>query len=134
MYTMGTVEEELEILPCSFQFYDFSDKVGEVRISCQFIKMDKSLYLWVGDPNEGIMKDLALAFVMENNPKKSPVTTKILGSIADDLSTNIASRLAKKAGKPVYVSFNLNVDNLILPSIERRIHEELKQHPELLDL
>lgn len=131
---MSSVADQLELLPCSFKFYDFNDKVGEVRISCQIIKMDKSLYVWVGDCNEKSMKDLALAFAMENNPKKLPVTTKILGSIADEISTNIASRLASKYGKPVYVSFNLTVDNLILPRIERRIHEEFKQHPELLNL
>lgn len=131
---MGTAEDQLEFLPCSFQFHNFQDKVGEVRISCQIIKMDKSLYVWVGDCNEQNMKDLALAFVMENNSKKPPVSTKILGSIADEISTNIATRLATKSGKPVFVSFNLTVDNLVLPNIERRIHEEFKQHPELLDL
>ncbi|XP_001607986.1 proteasome assembly chaperone 4 [Nasonia vitripennis] len=125
---MVTVEDP-ELLPCSFQFHNFHDQVGEVRLQCQIMKMDQSLYLWVGDYNDRSMKDLALAFAMD---KKPAVSTKIMGPIADEISCNVASRLAKKTGKPVYVSFNVNVDNLTLPNVEKRIHEEFKKHPELL--
>lgn len=126
--------DDLDFIPCSFQFHDFHDQVGEVRLVCQMTKMDKSLYLWVGDYNEKNMKDLSLAFAMEHEPKKPVVSTKILGPVADETSANIASRLSKKIGKPIYVSFNVNADNLTLPNIERRIFEEFKKHPELLEL
>ena len=125
---------EPELLPCSFQFHDFQDKVGEVSVACQIMKMDSSLYLWVGDYNNRNMTNLALAFSMENKGKQNVVTTQIMGPIADVMSTNLASRLSKKTGKPVYVSFNLVADNLSLPNIEKRIHEEFKKYPELLDL
>ena len=94
--------------------------------------MEESLYMWVGNYNEQNMKDLALAFAMNNEPKTSILSTKIMGPIADEVSTNLASRLSKKLGKPVYVSFNVTADNLSLPIIERRIHEEFKKNPELL--
>ncbi|XP_014219199.1 proteasome assembly chaperone 4 [Copidosoma floridanum] len=125
---------EPKLLPCSFQFHSFHDKLNEVSIDCQIVKMEKSLYLWIGDHNDQSMKDLALAISLVNNDKKSTVSTKILGPIADELSSNIASRLSKKTGKPVYVSFNLNVDNLTLPLVERRIHQELKDNAQLLDI
>lgn len=125
--------DDLELLPCSFQFHNFQDKVGEVRIHCQFMKMDSSLYLWVGDSEQN-MKELALAFAMTNEPKKPIVSTKIMGPIADETSANLANRLSKKSGKPVYVSLNVNTDNISLPNIEKRIHEEFKKHPELLAL
>jgi hypothetical protein len=123
--------EELDFLPSNFQFHNFHFEVGEVIIQCQIMKMEKSLYLWIGDCNEKTMTDLALALAMENENKTSILATKIMGSIIDEVSTNIASRLSKRLGQPVYVSFNINVNNRDLPNIERRIHEEFKSHPEI---
>lgn len=123
--------EDLAFLPSSFLFHNFRYEFGEVRIHCQIMKMEKSLYLWIGDGNERTMADLALAFAMENNDKTSVLSTKILGPLADEVSTNIAHRLSKYLGQAVYVSFNINVNNRYLPNIEKRIHEEFKNHPEL---
>lgn len=123
--------DDLELLPCSFQFHDFHDTVGQVGLQCQFMKMDQSLYVWVGDDDEN-MKDLALGFAMQNQSKNSVLATKIMGPIDNEVSSDLARRLSKKSGKPVYVSFNLTVDNLNLPNIERRIYQEFQIHPELL--
>ena len=37
---------------------------------------------------------------------------------------------AKKTGKQVFVSLNLTTDNMTLPLVEKRVFEELKQHPD----
>ncbi|XP_058803173.1 uncharacterized protein LOC131671063 [Phymastichus coffea] len=126
--------DDVQLLPCSFQFHDFHDQVGEVRLVCQMMKMDNSLYMWISDYNEPNMKDLSLAFTIDNEPNKPVVSTKIMGPVVDETSINIANKLSKKTGKPIYVSFNANADNLTLPNIERRIYEEFKNHPELLEL
>ncbi|XP_011498824.1 PREDICTED: uncharacterized protein LOC105362964 [Ceratosolen solmsi marchali] len=125
--------EDIELLPCSFQFHNFYHEVNEVRIQCQIMKMEKSLYLWLGDYTERTMNDLALAFATDSENKKTVLSTKIMGHVADETSLNIANRLSKKAGQPVYVSYNLNLPPPTLLSLERRIHEEFKSKPELLD-
>ncbi|KAJ8673944.1 hypothetical protein QAD02_005206 [Eretmocerus hayati] len=126
--------ENAGLLPCSFQFHEFHDEVGQLKIYCQFMKMEKSLFLWVGDYAEQSFNDLALAFMMDSEqPKKPVLTTKIMGPVANEVSINLATRLSKKSGLPVYVSFNITVDNLSLPNVERRINEELSKHPELLN-
>lgn len=121
---------EEELLPCSFKFHNFIAKVSDVTINCQIIKMEDCLYLWVGDCNNSIMEDLSLALI--SNFGRQPIATKIMGAIADATSMNMAKRLSLKLGKPIYVSFNVTADNIMLPGIERRIQEEFKTHADLL--
>lgn len=121
---------EMELLPCSFKFHDFVAKVNDININCQIIKMEDCLYLWIGDSANRSMEDLS--FALMSNFERQPIATKIIGSIADATSMNIAKRLSMKLGKPIYVSFNIAADNIILPGIERRIQEEFKTHADLL--
>ncbi|XP_024945433.1 proteasome assembly chaperone 4 [Cephus cinctus] len=130
---MTTDKEEVtkhQLLPCSFKFYDFNFEAGQVRFSCHIIKMEASLYLWAGDFPTGSMNDLTFALLSQY--ETLPISTRLMGSLADTTSTNFAKRLAKKIGKPVYVSFNIGTDNLSLPAVEKRIFQEFKEHPEIL--
>ncbi|XP_047343747.1 proteasome assembly chaperone 4-like isoform X2 [Vespa velutina] len=71
------------------------------------------------------------SWMKRSNYESVPIATKIMGAVADETSTNIAKRLTKKLGKPVYVSFNLQADRILLPQIEQRIHQEFKTNEEL---
>ncbi|XP_012256373.2 proteasome assembly chaperone 4-like [Athalia rosae] len=113
----------VELLPCSFKFHNFLTEVGEVKMSCQIIKMRDSFYVWVGNYNNNVMNHLSLALV--SNYEKVPISTTLLGSVADSTSTNMAKRLAKKLGMPVYVSFNIEADNLSMPAIEKKLQQEI---------
>ncbi|XP_015185223.1 PREDICTED: proteasome assembly chaperone 4-like [Polistes dominula] len=115
--------------PCNFKFYEFIDDVGEVKISCHIIRLEDSLYLWIGDAKQSVMNDLA--FGLTSNYESIPIATKIMGAVEDETSTNIAKRLTRKLGKPVYVSFNLQVDKMLLPKIEQRIQQEFKTNEKL---
>lgn len=119
-----------EFSPCSFKFHSFSARVSDVTINCKIIKMENCLYLWIGNCNNPSMEDLS--FALASNFESQPIATKIMGTVADATSTNMAKRLSMKLGKPVYVSFNITADNITLPGIERRIQEEFKTHAELL--
>lgn len=114
-------------LPCSFKFHNFSAKISDITVNYEIIKMENSLYLWIGD--DGKMDDLS--FALASDLDRQSIVTKIIGP-ADATSTNMAKRLSMKLGKPVYVSFNVTASNIILPEIERRIQEEFKTHADLL--
>ncbi|XP_043277000.1 proteasome assembly chaperone 4 [Venturia canescens] len=120
----------IELRPSSFKFHDFSTSVCEVRISCRIIKMEDSLYVWVGDFEDSKMNDLTVA--MPSKYEKLPVATKIMGMTEDSTSTSLAKRLTKKCGKPVFVSFNVAVNNLTLPVIEKAIQDEFNTQKHLL--
>ncbi|KYN50218.1 PREDICTED: uncharacterized protein LOC108771188 [Cyphomyrmex costatus] len=119
----------VELLPCSFRFYNFVAIINDTNINCQLIRMEDSLYLWIGDSINGSMEDLS--FALTSSFERQPIATKIIGSIADATSTNMAKRLSMKFGKAVYVSFNITPNNIILPVIESRIQEEFKAHIDL---
>ncbi|XP_011063593.1 PREDICTED: proteasome assembly chaperone 4-like [Acromyrmex echinatior] len=125
-------KSEVELLPSSFKFHNFVAKVGDTNINCQIIRMEDSLYLWIGDSVNGSMEDLSFALI--SSFEKQPIATKIMGSIANATSTNMAKRLSMKFGKAIYVSFNITPNNIILPGIEKRIQEEFKTHADLLNL
>ncbi|XP_076221067.1 proteasome assembly chaperone 4 [Nomia melanderi] len=114
---------------CSFKFHDFAVEIGNTTFTCHTIKMDDCLYLWVGDSHEKIMNDLSFAIISPST--NEPITTKIIGPISDDVSSNLAKRLSKKLSKPVYVSFNAQVDNMSLPLLEKKLKDELNAYPEV---
>ena len=127
---MTSGSENTEILPCSFKFHEFVTQVGEIKIAGHVVKMEESLYLWIGIKGNDLMDDLS--FAISSKYESQAVSTRIMGPVIDSNSNNIAKRLAKKIGKPVYVSFNVPADNLSLPGIEKNVIEELKKFSDLL--
>ncbi|XP_017886216.1 proteasome assembly chaperone 4-like [Ceratina calcarata] len=126
---MGNEEKEVTKPECSFKFHEFTANVGDLSIACHTIKMENCLYVWIGG-KENAMDDLS--FAIGSPYEKEPLTTKIMGPVANDFSSNLAKRLSKKLSVAVYVSFNVQVDNLSLPGIERRLRDEFNSHPEIL--
>lgn len=126
---MENQSEEMIKSKCGLKFHEFMTEVGDLLIVCHMIKMEDSLYVWVGNYNENAMNDLS--FAIKSPYEKEPLATKIMGSIVNDCSSNLAKRLSKKLSMPVYISFNVQVDNFSLLTIERRLHNELISHPEI---
>ncbi|XP_072760474.1 proteasome assembly chaperone 4 [Anoplolepis gracilipes] len=124
-------ESPVELLQCGIKFHQFVATVGDVTINCEIMKMEDSLYLWIGDSTNPTMEDLSFSFT--SNLEAQPITTKIMGAIADTTSANMARRLSIKLGKPIYVSFNVTANNMLLLGIEKRVQEEFKVHGNLLN-
>lgn len=112
----------------SFGIHTFVASVCDLDVQFQIFKMDGSLLVWIGSLLEPTFQDLTLA--MKTRYDALPLTTKLLGEGVDMVSSNLASKLVKKLGKPVYVSFNLPIDKLLLPGIEQRLLEEIQLSPE----
>ncbi|XP_017798037.1 PREDICTED: uncharacterized protein LOC108579105 [Habropoda laboriosa] len=127
---MGNESEEVEKTECSFKFHDFTTTIDDSSIACHIIKMENCLYIWIGDSNENAMNDLS--FAISSPYEKYPLTTKIMGSISNEASSNLAKRLSKRLSMVVYVSFNVQVKNFSLLAIEKRLRDEFNAHPEIL--
>ncbi|KOC69196.1 Midasin, partial [Habropoda laboriosa] len=91
---MGNESEEVEKTECSFKFHDFTTTIDDSSIACHIIKMENCLYIWIGDSNENAMNDLS--FAISSPYEKYPLTTKIMGSISNEASSNLAKRLSKR--------------------------------------
>lgn len=126
---MDNEKEKSEKVECSIKFHDFAAKIGDSSIAYHLIKMENSLYVWIGDGNERAMNDLSYA--IGSTYEKEPLSTKIMGPILDDVSISLSKRLSKRLSMAVYVSFNVQANNLSLPAIERRLRDEFNAHPEI---
>ncbi|XP_040520934.1 proteasome assembly chaperone 4 isoform X2 [Gallus gallus] len=113
--------------PDCIGLHDFSGQLGEQRVHFHAMRLQDSLFLWVGAAPA--LSSLAVAMC---NPRDSvPVSTSLLGDPSDTASACLAQRLAKKTKKQVFVSYNLpNTDSSFTLLIENRIKEEMMAFPE----
>lgn len=114
------------------KIHEFRAHILDMTFFFQVTNLGKSIYIWVGN-GDGAMNDLALAAITPYDKKGMPTTTKIIGSTSDNLSESFAAKLTKKLGKPVYVSFNVDLGamyNTILTDIQDRLYEEIAMCPD----
>jgi len=85
--------------------------------------------IWIGK-EDAALNELAYAAVTPYD-RGLPSSTELLTTTGDRTSPIMASKLTKKLGKPVYVSFNLpeSVDGSLLHSVQVRLLEEIQTEP-----
>ncbi|PSN35860.1 hypothetical protein C0J52_11644 [Blattella germanica] len=118
----------VEYIKPNFEIYNFGAEVAESPVCFQIMKMEKSLFIWIGSPTEPSFEDLSMA--INTRYDSLPLGTRLMGANVDMTSSNLASRLSKKLNQAVFVSYNFSSDRLYLPTIEKRLQEEIKAHPE----
>jgi hypothetical protein len=121
----------VEYMKSSFEIHSFGTEIADTPVHFQILKMENSLFIWIGSGVDPTFNDLGMA--LNTNYDRLPLSTRLMGAHTDMTSLNLASRLAKKFQRAVYVSYNLPSDRLILPAIEKRLQEEMKAHPEKFD-
>lgn len=122
----------IEYMKPNFEIHSFSTEIAESRVHFQVLKMEKCLFIWIGSGTDPTFNDLGMALVTSYG--RLPLCTRLMGAHTDMTSLNLASRLAKKFQKAVYVSYNVPSDRLSLPAIEKQLQEEIKAHPEKFDI
>jgi len=121
----------IEYMKPNFEIHTFSTEIADSIVHFQVLKMEQSLFVWIGSGTDPTFSDLGMALV--TNYGRLPLCTRLMGDHTDMTSLNLASRLAKKFQKAVYVSINVPPDRLSLPAIEKQLQEEIKAHPEKFD-
>jgi hypothetical protein len=118
----------IEFMEPNVEIHSFGTEVAETPIHFQVLKMENSLFIWIGSGTDPTFSDLGMA--LNTRYDRLPLCTRLMGAHTAMESSNLASRLAKKFQRAVYVSYNLPSDRLLLPTIEKRLQEEIKTHPE----
>jgi proteasome assembly chaperone 4 len=122
----------IEYMKPNFEIHSFSSQIAESTVHFQVLKMEKSLFIWIGSGTDPTFSDLGMA--LGTSYGRLPLCTRLMGAHTDMTSLNLASRLAKKLQKAVYVSYNVPSDRLSLPAIEKQLQEEIKTHPDKFDI
>ncbi|KAK6185418.1 hypothetical protein SNE40_007660 [Patella caerulea] len=117
------------IVPCpsTLSIHNFSEKIMDIQVNYQVLKMEDSFHIWIG--NEAEMGNMSLA-MMPSSEKSLATSVHLLGDSSNNLVCGIAEKLAKKSGKQVFVSSGLTYDQLLTPLVEKRIFEELRNQPD----
>lgn len=110
-----------------FSSHFFNAEVAGQIINYRILKMENSLFIYMGKKDEEVFDGLALGLMIPHQNQESTATS-ILESPE---SRDIAKKLSVRLSKPVFVSYNVNaVDRLMLPIIEKNLIQEIKERPE----
>ncbi|KAK3596752.1 hypothetical protein CHS0354_038749 [Potamilus streckersoni] len=110
--------------PANIAIHTFSEKIMDTYMYFQVLKLSDSFWLWIGS-SPAKFGDFTVAM----NSGKMPCSTVLLGN-SDSGCLAMATRLAKRTGKQVFISGDLTFNQIQLPLIEKRVAEEMKQHPD----
>lgn len=110
-----------------FRVHHFKDNLNENIVHFHIISLKDSYLVWIGSTPCDFS---SLAMAIPTKYDKMPLSTTILGSSSDTFSQNVAQKLSKKCNKQVFVSYNLPLDYLLLPLVEKRLFEEIKTNPD----
>ncbi|KAF4521886.1 hypothetical protein B566_EDAN008389 [Ephemera danica] len=118
------VEESSSLL----KLHQFTAELMTVPVFFEALKLKDSLFLWIGSETR-TFSDLGIAMPIAPN---DVTTTRLLGSVHLQTPSDLmARRLSTKLNKPVYLSYNIKMDDSVLmKTIEKKIHEEIVAKPE----
>lgn len=125
----NSVSKSIRFIEPTFKLHTFTTEVLDKNVLIQVIKMIDSLMIFINAVDKMVLSDLSLGMINTRHFKE-PIATKIMGNFTEDTSKNMALKLAKRLKKNVYVSFNLDNDKLMLPAVEKRLCEEIKNKPD----
>ncbi|XP_026532422.1 proteasome assembly chaperone 4 [Notechis scutatus] len=107
--------------------HNFHGRLAEQLVHFHAMRLQDSLFLWVGDGPQ--LSNLAVAMC---TPRDSiPASTLLFGNASDNTSNSLAQRLASKTKKQIFVSYNIqNTDSGFILLVENRIKEEMATFPD----
>ena len=105
--------------------HSFNFRHQTTIIHCQVLHLSNSFFLWLSDTPT--FQQLAVG--MPGAP--AAVSSLLLNRGGRGLSDQLAGRLAKRTGKQVFVSCNVNLEDATLrQALEARVVEEIKENPD----
>ncbi|XP_072013507.1 proteasome assembly chaperone 4-like [Amphiura filiformis] len=107
--------------------HNFTENILDQNVYFHVLKLEGSFYLWIG-LKPARMDNLAVA--MATRLDQVPCSSALLGDRTNLISTNLAQKLAKSTGKQVFISCSLPDNRMLLPLVEKRLHEELQTNPD----
>lgn len=128
--SLRTEKATVEYVEPSFEVHNFTTSMSqdEGLVCIQVLKMENSLFVWIGSQGVPTFQDLSVA--MNTSYDRLPLISKLMGGQCDSVSSNLSSKLSKKLGITVYVSFNLpSEDRIVIENVEKMIQEEIRTHP-----
>ncbi|XP_037827920.1 uncharacterized protein LOC119615937 [Lucilia sericata] len=100
--------------------------VGEQKYIIRILKMNGSTMVFLSSAEPECLDEIALAMKMPQDNKI--VGTYILGPQIITDSQRMAEKLCKRFGRHFIVSYNVNVDRMTAPLLEKQLSEYIRAH------
>lgn len=108
-----------------FHNHFFAGDVSGQAMNFRVLKMEDSLFIYIGTKDSETFDDIGLAMLLPN--KKEAISTSLIGSTE---SRDIAQKLSLRLNKPVFISCNTSMDRITRPLIEKILLQEVTERPE----
>lgn len=115
---------DLHNVPSHLASYHFWAEISNNWYNYRILKMNGSLFIYIGEKNNEIFDELAMAI-----PSDEIIGTTIIGNDSVTDSKEIALQITRRLKKQVFISCNVRSDNLLKPLLIKRLAEEIKDHP-----
>lgn len=115
---------DLQIIPSHLASYQFSAEISNSWYNYRILKMNGSLFIYIGEKSNETFDELAMAI-----PSDEIIGTTIIGNDSVIDSKEIAMQITRRLKKQVFISCNVRSDNLLKPLLIKRLAEEIKEHP-----
>lgn len=116
------------IVPSQFTGHRFSADIGDTLYTYRILRMDQSLFVYIGTAEQELFTEMAVAMPMVANNSECIATTIIGEQLCS--SHELAAQFARRLQKQVYVSCNVPTEREIRPALTRRFVDEVRQCPE----
>lgn len=100
--------------------------VGEQKYIIRILKMNGSTMVFLSLAEPECLDEIALAMKMPQDNKV--VGTFVLGPQIISDSQRMAEKLCKRFGRQFIVSYNVNVDRMTAPLLEKQLSEYIRTH------
>lgn len=119
-------DTNIKYVESTLRIHTFSKNIYGTDIQFSVLKMKDSVFIWVGFDKSRRFSELNLA--IQGKYGKTPLSTHLLGSSSDIISKMLTSKLSKRLEKPVFLSYNVQ-DNQLTTEIVRTLMDEIKASP-----
>lgn len=103
----------------------FTAEISESMYAFRVIKMNQSLFIYIGQMENESLDEMAMAV-----PVEDCASTTIIGTQYGCDSQELAQQFTRRLKKQVFVSCNIPSNNTIRLLIVKRIAEEIKNVPD----
>jgi len=125
---MPGLSEAVTVTPSTptLKIHSFSESILGQQVFFRVLSLKGGFFIWVGTDDQAVLGNLSCA--IKSSFDSFPSSTSLFGSDDDNQNSSLARKLSMKTKKQVFVSLNIPPVNLLLPLIEKRIVEEMRNN------
>ncbi|KAL1518155.1 hypothetical protein ABEB36_001823 [Hypothenemus hampei] len=129
---MAKNEMQIEFVTSTFTTHTFQQQILDTKVDYQITNMNESMLITISQMDMPQFQSMSMALKRNGNRTLEPYVAVLYGACnVDEIGHNLAAKIAKKLEKRViYLILNVtDSTKIMIPEIEKRLYNEIKQFP-----